>query len=94
MKEENTITLSVKRMFLIIVVFLILFFTVIRPSVARGVCYQEALRRDLFEFFANPEKSRQNNRDKQDNVNKLYEECKVYNVGKIWEKYFLDDMKL
>jgi len=94
MRNENTITLSIKQIFLIITVLLLLFFTVIRPSIARNVCYTEALRRDLGDFFANPVKSRQNRKDMETNVDRLYKECKTYNAGKIWDQFLFNDMKL
>lgn len=94
MRKENTITLSKKQIFLIITVLLFLFFTVIRPSIARNVCYIEAMRRDLGEFFTSPEKSKQNRKNMEDNMNRLYTECKVYNVGKVWEQYLFKDLKL
>jgi len=94
MKENNTNCISIGQVCLIMVIFLLLFFTVIRPSIARKVCYTEAFRRDLHDYFANPEKSRQNRKDQEDNINKLYKECKTYNAGKIWEQILLNDLKL
>lgn len=73
---------------------MLLFFTVIKPSIARGVCHTEALRRDLHDFFTDPQESKRNRENMLANVDKLYQECKVYNAGKIYEDYILRDMQL
>jgi len=93
MKRENTMTLSIKQICLIAGVLFFLFFTVIKPSIARGVCYTEALRRDLGDFFANPAQSKQNRKNMEANVDRLYKECKAYNVGKVWEQFLFKDMR-
>lgn len=86
--------MSINKIILIFVSFIILFFTVIKPSIIRGVCYNEAKRRDLFDYFASPDSTRQNKNDQKDNVNKLYIECKTYNAGKVWEQIFFNDLRL
>lgn len=77
----------------LILALLLLYFMVIRPSIARGVCYREAFRQDLHEFFSNPIESRRNKADQDRSVAKLYKECKVYNVGKFWESWLFSDMR-
>lgn len=97
MRKEKTITLSITQVILIIIAFLLLFFTVIKPSIARKVCYMEAFRRD----YRTQEPFRSGNYPDsvklgiaKQNRDESYETCKVYNAAKVWERYIFKDMKL
>ena len=97
MTNERIFTLSVRQIIYIIIGLLVLYFIIIRPSVARYVCYNEAVRRDLHEFLVLPEEQkepRRNRGDMESNVDRLYRECKAYNAGKVWEQFIFNNMQL
>lgn len=100
--EQNTtnkgvVTLSITQIIFIIVGLLVLYFAIVKPSIARGVCDMEAFRLAYY----TPEPIRSG--DYPDNVklqlaekskNEHYRACKAYNAGKVWEQFIFKEMKL
>lgn len=90
-------TISTKQIFFIVLGLLILYFTIIRPSIARKVCYVEAFRNGYFtqEPFRSgdyPDSVKLSiaagNRDEN------YKACKVYNAGKVYEQLIFKNLRL
>lgn len=95
--EQNTtnkeaVALSITQIAYIIVGLLVLYFTIIKPSIARSVCYNEAKRLEVFEPA--PNRVGLGWEALQEDVDKRYRECKVYNAGKVWEQFIFKDLKL
>lgn len=92
MANNGAISLSITQIIYIIVGLLVLYFTIIKPSIARGVCYNEAKRIEIFEPA--PNRVGLGNKAFQDDIDKRYRECKVYNAGKVWHQFIFEDLKL
>lgn len=97
--EQNkvVVTLSITQIILIIIGIFILYFTIIKPSIVRGVCYNEAFRRD----YRTQEPYRSGNYADEvkldiaeKNRDESYQTCKVYSAGKVWEQFIFKDLKL
>lgn len=90
-------TISITKLVLIAIGLLLLFFTVIRPAIARGVCYSEAFRRDYrtqepYRSGDYPDKVKLD--IASGNREESYKTCKAFSAGKIWENWIFTDLKL
>lgn len=90
-------TISKKQIFIIMLALLVLYFTIIRPSIARKVCYLEAFRRD----YRTQEPFRSGNYPDSvklgiagANRDRSYKTCKLYSASAVWENLIFKDMQL
>lgn len=96
-QHKGIITLSITQIIFIIVGLFVLYFVIIKPSIARGVCYNEAFRRD----YRTQEPYRSGNYADEvklgiagQNRDESYQTCKVYSAGKVWEQFIFKDLRL